>query len=182
MAYQANIPQSTDLLSQSQSDILGNFQAIQTLIDVNHVDFASGDQGKHKWCSFPVQGGNPGTLATEVAVFSRVSTLTTNNELCIQHQSNGSVIEMTSALQNATGWSYLPSGILIKWGAVVAIGSGSQTFSYPTGATIPVFNHSYIVMLQPTSNISVYVTAEGTTTFTYTPTGSGTFNYLTIGN
>ncbi len=47
MSYQNNIPQPTDALSQSQSDILNNFAAIQTLIDVDHVDFANINQGKH---------------------------------------------------------------------------------------------------------------------------------------
>jgi hypothetical protein len=73
MAYQANIPQPGDLLSQSQSDLLNNFMALQTLIDINHVDFASGDQGKHKWVTFPVQGAIPpagsGFLAGELGLY-----------------------------------------------------------------------------------------------------------------
>lgn len=182
MAYNPNIPQPTDLLSQSQSDILDNFQALQTLIDVNHVDFASADQGKHKWCSFPVQGGSPGTLATEVAVFSRVSTLTTNNELCIEYQSNGTVVEMTSMSATNNGWSFLPSGILLKWGTATAAGAGSQTLTYPVAATIPVYGVDvFIVLLTPTSNITGYITAKTTTTFTYTASAAGSFYYLAIG-
>lgn len=181
MAYQPNIPQATDLISQSQSDILGNFQALQTLIDVNHVDFASADQGKHKWCSFPAQGSSPGTTATEVAVFCRTSTLTTFNELCIQHPSNGTVVEMTASNLNTPGWSFLPSGILLKWGTVTSAGAGSHVFTYPTGATIPVYNQVFVVFLQPLANISAFVTATSTTTFTYTASGAGNFSYLALG-
>lgn len=182
MPYNNSIPQPTDLLSQSQADILNNFAAIQTFVDVNHVDFADPDQGKHKWCSFPVQGASPGTLATEVAVFSRTSTLTTFPELCIRYEGNGNVVEMTSKLTNANGWSFLPSGILLKWGTATAAGAGSQTLTYPVAATIPVYGLSvYIVLLTPTSNITGYVTATSTTTFTYTASAAGSFYYLALG-
>src|SRR5438445_164595 len=54
MAYQSNIPQATDQLSVSQGDILNNFAALSTFLNINHVDFASGDQGKHKWVTLTV--------------------------------------------------------------------------------------------------------------------------------
>lgn len=181
MAYNPNIPQPTDLLSQSQNDILDNFQALQTFLDVNHVDFASGDQGKHKWASFPVQGASPATLATEVAVFSRVSALTTNNELCLRLQANGAVVEMTSAFKNANGWSFLPSGILLKWGGAAAGGAGNFTLTYPVGATIPVFNQVFIVLLQAQTASTAFVTAQTAVNFTVTTSGAGNWDYLALG-
>ena len=181
MAYNANIPQPTDLLSQSQSDLLANFQALQTLIDVNHVDFASGDQGKHKWCSFPVQGASPATAAAEVAVFSRTSTLTTVPELCIRFAGNGTVTEMTSAFLNVIGWSFLPSGILLKWGGASAGGPGSFTLTYPVAATIPVFNQVFIVLLQAQTASTAFVTAQTAVDFTVTASAAGNWDYLALG-
>ena len=45
MAFQNNKPNASDFLSQSQDDILNNFGAIKTLVDVNHVTFDAADQG-----------------------------------------------------------------------------------------------------------------------------------------
>ena len=81
MAYNQNIPQATDQLSQSQSDILNNFIALQTLIDVNHVDFASADQGKHKMLELVNQAVVPTFLATEVGFYNALFTFTGINEL-----------------------------------------------------------------------------------------------------
>lgn len=181
MPYQPNIPAATDILSQSQSDIQGNFQAIQTLIDVNHYDFASPLQGKHMFSSYPVQSGSPGTSATEVAVFSRTSTLTTEPELCVQFLSNGSVVEMTSAELTANGWTYLPSGVLLKWGGASAAGAGLNTLTYPTAATIPVFNNVFIVLLQADTVATAYVTATTTTNFTVNASAAGNWSYLALG-
>lgn len=63
MAYNQNLPQATDAISDSQSGILGNFQAIKTLVDVNHVTFddPSGNQGMHKFLQMPDLAANIGT-------------------------------------------------------------------------------------------------------------------------
>lgn len=181
MPYNPNIPQAADLLSQSQGDILANFQALQTLIDVNHVDFASGDQGKHKWVSLPVQGASPVTAATEIALFSRTSALTTVPELCIRFAGNGTVIEATSTLLANNGWTYLPSGVLLKWGSVAGAGPGAHTAAYPVAATIPVFNQVFIVLLQPETASTAFVTATTAADFTATLSGAGNWFYLALG-
>ena len=124
MAYQPNIPASTDLLSDSQSDIQGNFQAIQTLIDVNHYDFASANQGKHFAISMPAQASSPAIAfaAGEVGLYSYVNATTSQNELYINKTNQATVtqipatassLSITSApVQGTAGWSYLPSGII----------------------------------------------------------------------
>lgn len=137
MAYQNNIPQPTDQLSKSQSDILNNFAAIKTLVDINHVTFDVADQGKHKFVTMPVQGSSPATLGGELALFSRTSAFTTVPEMAFRRQTNGSVIEFTSlgavaGTATVPGWSMLPSGILIKW--------GSGTTSNPGGVLTVVLN------------------------------------------
>ena len=179
--WNQNIPQPTDLLSQSQADILGNFQALQTLIDVNHVDFASADQGKHKWVSLPIQGASPATAATEVALFSRTSAFTAIPELCIRFAGNSAVTEMTSAELTPNGWTFLPSGVLLKWGGVAAPGPGLNTAAYPVAATIPVFNQVFIVLLQPESAATAYITATTAIDFTANTSAAGNFSYLALG-
>jgi hypothetical protein len=204
MAYNNNIPQPTDQLSQSQSDILGNFQAIQTLIDVNHVDFASADQGKHKWVTFPVQAGSPPIVfgAGELALYSFLNTVTSQNELYInktnqvtvtQIPTTASILSVTSNPgNNVSGWTYLPSGIILKWGNSSA--NGNTVISFPVAATIPVFTNVMAILLTPyavsaaDSNISVRLSSFTNTTFNVygsaritTGAAVATFQYLAIG-
>ena len=147
MSYQNNIPQPTDALSQSQSDILNNFAAIQTLVDVNHVDFASSDQGKHKFVTFPVQTVTPSFNVGEVGLYNKLSAVTSVNELFIVN-SAGTTSPLTASQQvtNNNGWAYLPSGVLMKWGKGTAT-AGVYTFVFPVGANIPAFNGIFSILV-----------------------------------
>ncbi len=191
MAYNQNIPQPTDLISQSQSALLANFQAIQTLLAVNHGIFGAIDEGKHKWVTFPNQGSAPATGAGEVALYSQNSTLTSTSELVFRRESNGTSYEFTSALASASGWARLPSGILLKWGNFATV-PGSNTVSFPVAATIPVFSSIFQVLISTkgvaandsfvllnsftTTDMTVYSTQRTSTT-----TAVSAFTYLAIG-
>ena len=76
MAYKNTIPTASDLLSQSQDDILNNFAGIKTLVDVNHVTFDAAGEGKHSFVQFPVQSPVPTTGVDEVGLYCQTSTLT----------------------------------------------------------------------------------------------------------
>jgi hypothetical protein len=167
MAYQPNIPLATDQLSQSQSDIQGNFQAIKALVDVNHVDFANGvDFGKHNFVTFPVQSVAPVFAATEEGLYNKVPAapfpLTAVNELFINKRSGaGSVqIPMTASILStssspgfgSSGWTYLPSGILIKWGKFNTARNTLRTVTYNVAANIPVFTQVFAVQANQTFN------------------------------
>lgn len=182
MAYQSNIPQPTDQLSVSQSDILNNFMALQTLIDVNHVDFANGNQGKHFFVEFPVQFPVPTTAAGEVGLYSQTSSLTSQPELVFSKQGGTSVYEFTSSGQLVNGgWVRHPSGILMKWGTGGPGAPGAYVITFPVNASTPVFTAVYSSFVTPTSNLVVYVTALTTTTLTLNVSAAGSFNYLVIG-
>jgi len=178
MAYNSQIPQPTDLLSQSQPQLLGNFQAIQTLIDVDHVDFNTPNQGKHFRVSLPVQSPAPTFTTGDVGMYSFLNPVTSQNELYInkinqvtttQICATASILSTTSApTNNSSGWTYLPSGILMKWGnATITSTSGSpvQTVTFPTASNIPVFNQVFSVQLTTQTALSadpnVYVTLQG---------------------
>jgi hypothetical protein len=192
MPYNANIPQPTDQLSQSQPQLLANFQALQTLIDVNHVDFASADQGKHKKVTFPVQNPAPAFIAGEVGLYNFLSPLTTNNELYLTN-SAGTSFPMTAKLGAGNGWSYLPSGLLIKWGINQAA-NGSTVVNFPVSANIPVFTAVYAAFVTTVdagagdSNTFVRLSSFNTTTITaygslrtIAGASAANFNYLVIG-
>lgn len=183
MAYQANIPQPTDAFSKSQGDLLNNFIAIQTLIDVNHVDFANGtDQGKHFFVEFPVQSPVPVTAGGEVGLYSQTSTLTGVPELVFSKQSGTSVYEFTSAGYNTTGWFRLPSGILVFWGSDTGFGAGNVVTTFPVNSSTPTFANVFSVFLTPLSTGSLYSVSNTTTTITTHISQAMSFNYLVIGN
>lgn len=194
MAYNGAIPQSTDLQSSTQPQILANFAAIQTLIDVNHEDFASANQGKHKFVTFPVQASTPVTVAGDIALFSAASALTGNNELFFQNDSGNplSIVPFTASDPATTGWTYLPSGILMKWGTLA--GNGNSVFSLPVAANIPVFTAVYSAQVTTSfisaADVDVFVRLSTFSTTAITVfcsarstvgAANASFNYLVIG-
>ena len=139
MAFNPNIPQPTDSLSQSQQDILANFQAIAPLFN----------QGIQDFVVLPVQGSAPTTAASEVALYSK--SVSGTPQLFMRQQSNGTEFDFTSALKTTNGWARLPSGLLIKWGvATIASRNTLTTVTFPTGGSIPAFASILIVMGNPT--------------------------------
>lgn len=144
MAYNNAIPQSTDELKNSQSDLLANFQAIKTLVDVNHVTFddPTGDQGKHKYLTMPEQSSNPTTAVSEMALFTQLASITSKNEMALRKESNGSVLPFTaSTLSNtpapaalSSGFSYLPSGFILQWGSSTGLAGGVNTITFAAPA------------------------------------------------
>lgn len=205
MAYQANIPQPNNLLSQSQDDILNNFQAIQTLIGINHVNFNDADQGKHKWLSLPQQAATPpaGSAfgATELGLYNAVNGTTAKNELYVNKTNQATVVQvpMTASIlstnsapaANSSGYTLLPSGILLRWGSFTGItGLSTVTLSggiLPTGiisvqltpytpsTTDDNFAVRFVDVLSATQ-FRIFVSSRTTT-----GAATGGFQYLVIG-
>lgn len=202
-AYQPNIPAATDQLSKSQGDIQGNFQALMTLIDVNHVDFAGTAPGKHFVVSMPNQLTSPPSiqgfsfLAGEVGMYNfinpAVSGGTGANEVYLHtSKSGGAVIQevpLTASNQNVSGWCYLPSGLLLKWTTVSFAFSASVAINGPSlGPVYTNLLHVFITSFGTsiTSNNVVGWNRSASTPTTVILLGSGggvqAVNILTIGN
>src|SRR5689334_3500855 len=120
MAFQANIPQPTDRLKDSQQDILDNFAEIQTLIMRNHVNFGATGEGRHSFIEFPTATPTGVTNGTtpEVALYSKVGATSTVPELYFQRNNLGADAgyAFTEGLNATTGYTRLPSQLLVKWG------------------------------------------------------------------
>lgn len=130
MAYQANIPQATDKLRISQSDLLNNFIAIDAFVDINHYGFASGNVGKHLYLQMP-ETAAPATAANEAGLYAANGATSGATELVFRRESNGSSIAFTEAVFAASGWTRLPSGILLQWGSGTIDNTGADTINFP---------------------------------------------------
>jgi hypothetical protein len=207
--YNANIPQPTDQISQSQDQILQNFQAIQALIDINHVDFASGDQGKHKWVTLPNQAAIPpagsGFAGGEIGAYNATNATTAVSELYLNKTNQATVVQVPSTAStlsinsapaaNAGGWTYLPSGLILKCGNASGV-TGLTTVTLPSGVGVaPAFTQIIGVIVCPystsTSDVNFAVrfvdilSGSQFRVFVSSRTGSGSatggFQFLAIG-
>lgn len=188
MTYIPNIPQPGDDPSISQDQILNNFQDLNTFLSQNHVSLNDANQGKHTILQMPIQGSAPSTASNEIALYSRTSGNTGNNELVFRRSSDGTLIEATAFLGNTNGWTRLPSGILLKWGTGSGSGvvnvsiSSNPGFSAVYSAQITVDDafatpNSFVSLRSLNPNeMSVYCSSR-----TVTSPASATFRYLVIG-
>lgn len=206
MAYQNDIPKATDRLKDSQSDLLNNFASIYNLVNQDHVIFDAVGQGKHKQVSLPVQSPAPTFAAGEVGLYSFLDPTTSKNELYInktnqvtvtQIPASASLLSISSTpVAGSNGWTYLPSGILIKWGiTTVSIGSlqainttiaTGPNYSAILGAQVSIFSGTNadvdravrLANFPGGQNITVWVSRR---TSTASPGGTSPVSWLAIG-
>lgn len=163
MAYQSNIPQASNRLSDSQADLLGNFQAIKQLIDVNHGTFGSASEGKHTKVTYPVQSPQPTFSAGDLGTYSFLNPTTGKNELYVHKIQNATTADVpltASSLSTATpaqgsgGWTFLPSGMY--WVTGSANGTGLTTVTLAT----PPPNQLLNIVVCPFGATTTYVNLE----------------------
>jgi hypothetical protein len=159
MAYLDNIPQPNDQISVSQGQILANFSALKTLIDVNHITFDIPDQGKHKLVTFPDNAGPHATGATEINLNNEVDATSTYQEIYITRDRGGAEnYPFTAGLNVESGYTILPSGLLLKWGMTPGfLAAGTNLINFPVVPTIPVFGAvsltaPFLIIVSPVLN------------------------------
>jgi len=187
MTYNPNIPQAADIPSQSQGEMLTNFQQLNTVFDVDHVPFNDGtaaNRGKHDKSTYIELGADPATAANEISLYSKDTG--GNTRLFMRQESSGTVIQLSGANPTVatSGSTFLPGGLILKWGVRATPSDGSTvTFS---GGAFP--NNVFAVTLAErrngTSVTSTYFTSLTTSGFTIrTSTGSNdAVHYMAIGN
>jgi hypothetical protein len=142
VVYQPNIPQPTDQISQSQGDILGNFQALDPFI--NGI------------FNLPPQGSPPaGTGNNIIYAMNYLGT----QQVFIQNAAGTTNIPITAQfVAGNAGWTYLPSGMLICWnqGTILA-GNPTATVVFATVPSFPGFT---------TSSLNIQITRVNNATST----------------
>ena len=95
MTYNPAIPQSTDLISQSQGQILTNFSQADTAFGIDHTAFSVvANQGFHKKVTFQAVIPNPNQIGPIASLYTKTGT--SKSELFYQNDNNaGSVSQIT---------------------------------------------------------------------------------------
>jgi len=212
MAYLPNIPQATDQLSVSQGNILNNFTILGAIAgNANPSSAAINSTAGFNWILLPSQGTAPGNTpptgsafpASTVAMYSAINPVTAQNELYINKTNQATVVQISATasilslvsapIVFSSGWTYLPSGILLKWGGNITA-NGSLTVTFPASANIPAFTTCLTVLVTLEDGItgdadrSIRLQNVTPTDFsvygsfrTTTGAASSVFTYLAIG-
>lgn len=156
-----NVPLAGQTLTSSRSPINANFATISTAFAVDHVDYNTSGQGKHNKVTLPSQSSAPSFSNPEIGLYNKVPAapfpLTTINELFIRRSAGGET-PITATINDGggafatSGYYYLPSGLLVKWGSftnasVAANTHVTVTKNFPVAANIPVFATIYTTQL-----------------------------------
>ena len=154
MAYNRSIPQSTDLLSNNQSQILGNFQAIDSGttgtgigFSRNHITMTDATNGGlHNRIDFYQAVSSPSVSGFASSLYPFT---VTNTEVYYKNTSVDIPITNT-LLTAASGQGMMPGGLQVRCGS--GNSGGTKTVSISFGVNFP------------TACLSVVSTAEGTDT------------------
>lgn len=141
MAYLSNIPQPTDQLSSSQTQILANFTAIGTILNP--------DSGA---VNLVQQLADPALPATTISLNSKAlpgapipaiaAVPEGGPEIYINRTDGVNTFHLpitASECSAVAGYAYLPSGVILKWGRATATHNADSSTAYAAGNDIPVF-------------------------------------------
>jgi len=221
MPWNVNVPAANLTISSTTAPIQGNFQAIQTWTSVDHIviDGAGGNEGKHAKVSLIQQayvaGGNftPAiNLATGIGTVGIYAAQDTANagpsrmwavipiktaaawEIANIPFTQSSIL-FNQPANSSSGYTYLPSGILIQYSSYsVAIPNSTGTFITSAAVNFPLTfpRACFRVIVTPAtvnSNASISQ-ATSVTNASFVPesvrvggSGFGTtnFSYIAIG-
>lgn len=188
MATFQSKPLASDLISNSQADLKGNFDFMQATLGKDHkLNFGDTDitlfEGRHTQVSLNDRGGavaHPGD-GTDSFMYSNGGQLYWRNAAVGPVQMTNS----TTPVAATSGYTFLPGGLLLQWGVAVT-NSILTNFSFP----IPFSATAYSVNATPSTtsvnnNQSYTVVGVGSSGFSIGRTsaysGNVNFYYMAIG-
>jgi len=161
MAYNPLIPQPTDIISQSQPQILENFTQLNTQFGIDHVAWNVGGAtaGHHKAVHL-LNVADPVTGGTEGGAYTKVKG--TQSELFYRYQSSGPIQQLTNQ-SSPFGGPFALVRVVGSFGGTAAI----------NGTPI---NVASITTTAPGVLTITFTTAAASSDYTvfYTVTGPGT--------
>lgn len=132
MTYNPNIPQTSNILSVSQGQLLTNFQQINTVFSKNHVamnNATTANRGKHTAVQFSRRSSAPALDSTDGAYYTKNSSGTN----VFWQRQGGAEVKITNVDPSigANGHTFLPGGLLIQWGSLNVPSGESSSISFP---------------------------------------------------
>lgn len=162
MAGYFNVPTIGQTLSNSRPQIQTNFQTIDSSFSYDHSAFATAVPGQHIKVTLPRQAAAPVQSGTNVILGSKAGTFSGETELFYARQIGtaaplgAKVFNFTEAGFSSTGWTRLPSGILVKWANNLAIGGASVSYNTFAISGGPNFNTIYTVYVTASDNTATF--------------------------
>jgi len=205
-----NVPNAGQSLGVTRNPINQNFSTINNAFGIDHVTMTppgtAAPQGFHDQVSLVIQGSTPPTAwgLTYNGIYAyKPAGFTNVNETYFHSQKFSGATEVpgtASILSTATpgtgltagtsGWSYLPSGMIMKWGTVdMSMPNPVVPVVFPTGATIPAFTQCLniqLTILNSGAGATDFMRVQTFTNLQFTPSWSNRdtnskFMYLAIG-
>lgn len=182
MSFTPGIPQNGQTLGNSRDSTRNNFASLRSTLAENHVDVNSANPGLHTFVDMLAQSANSDPITGAVSIYSKaVSGIT---EWFFQRENSGNVIQMSvgNPTVAATGTTFLPGAVILKWGQVVPGSSGATvTFStaFPNNCFAVVVNANSAQPSSANSNPSG-ITNANFQLFTQAP--NVTHFYFAVGN
>lgn len=130
MTYTADIPVTGDTLGGTRDRIRTNFQEIDNVLKVNHVEFNATGEGKHKFLQMPVQASPPTTGASEGGVYVKDDS-GGDAQLFFREESDGTERQITGGNVGTSGKIPLSGGLYLIWNIIVAPAAGNIAISFP---------------------------------------------------
>lgn len=185
--YSPNIPQPSDIPSQSQDLILQNFQSIDNAFTKNHIALSdTANRGLHKFLTMPIQGAAPGSAAAQGVFYTK--TVAGSSELFMERDGVATEIQLTSGgiLAGSPGYTFLPGPQRMMWGTFNTT-DGTHVITY-AGIGLPDFTGvpgTNTILLTPTQlgGGTVFFRAynAANTGFTIDTGGVTTYYFMVIG-
>ena len=166
MTYLPGIPSNT------ASQFRTNFTALDNIFANNHYKFDDptvANRGFHKFSTYVEQGAGPATAAGMIALYCK----SYGSQDCLYFRRPGSGAEIlltgpSGPVQAANGYTFVPGGILIQWGKLIAVPIANTNYSF----NIHFSGNVYQVFVTPISNSA---SNQPTVCWTGTP-AAGSFN------
>jgi len=171
------VPQTNQNLNQTQNPILQNFSTIDSAFSVNHVPYGSSSPaaGKHNFVSMPAQLSDPGTIAGEMALYTKLVAGTA--QLFLQTDNSAAVLNISSALlTTANSSTTLPSGVIVKWGTATSASNGLSTVAFITA--FPTALLSVVASVSDASGSSTSSTDNLVRVYTFSKSGFNAVVYF----
>ena len=184
--YTPNIPAASDRPSQSQAQILSNFQTLNSTYGVDHYDFttATTNQGKHQKVTLPAQAADPTTIANELALYAK--NVGGDLGLYVREASNGQISQLFSSISStiaAPNFVVLLNGLkLVGTTATVPAYSppGNFTVTYTASFTTCFGVLFSDVQTSGLAAVNITLTSFGDASATFRRTAGGTFTTIFV--